>query len=39
MNDIVVVDASLAIKWVLIEEDSARATTLLISVREKHTFV
>lgn len=29
MNDIVVVDASLAIKWVLIEEDSARATTLL----------
>jgi len=29
MNDIVVVDASLAIKWILIEEDSARATSLL----------
>jgi predicted nucleic acid-binding protein len=29
MNEIVVVDASLAIKWVLIEVDSARATTLL----------
>lgn len=29
MNDIVVVDASLAIKWVLIEQDSPRAVMLL----------
>jgi hypothetical protein len=29
MSDIVVVDASLAIKWVLLEHDSNKAITLL----------